>query len=106
MQNSLAQYSVEELQSYLSDFHKDFFGFRPRYATPEQWRSREYLEASINAIHNTMDKMKETRAGRDELRANGWVVEETEEELIRHGCHVGSFVPQLLRSVAFCDSLT
>jgi predicted deacylase len=75
-QNHLEQYTVEELQSYLSDFHKDFFGFRPRYATPEQWRDREYLEASINAIHNTMDKMKLTFSGREELRANGWVVNE------------------------------
>ena len=75
-QNHLAQYNVEELQGYFSDFHKDFFGFRPRYATPEQWRDREYLEAAINAIHNTMDKMKLTPAGRNELRANGWVVEE------------------------------
>jgi len=79
-QNHLADLSVEELQGYLSDFHKDFFGFRPRYATPEQWRDREYLEASINAIHNQMDRMKETFAGREELRANGWVVEETDPE--------------------------
>jgi hypothetical protein len=81
-QNHLADLTIDELQSYLSDFHKDFFGFRPRYATPEQWRSREYLEASINAIHNTMDKMKETRAGRDELRANGWVVEESDFDVL------------------------
>ena len=81
MQNRLAQYSVEELQGYFSDFHKDFFGFRPRYATPEQWRSREYLEAAINAIHNQMDRMKETFAGREELRAQGWVIDETEEDL-------------------------
>lgn len=74
--NHLSQYTVEELQSYLSDFHKDFFGFRPRYATPEQWRDREYLEAGINAIHNTMDAKKLTFAGREELRANGWVVNE------------------------------
>jgi hypothetical protein len=78
MQNHLAQYNVEELQSYFSDFHKDFFGFRPRYATPEQWRSREYLEAAINAIHNTMDKMKLTAEGRAELRSNGWVIDEPE----------------------------
>jgi hypothetical protein len=77
----LSKYSVEELQGYFSDFHKSFYGFRPRYATPEQWRSREWLEAAINAIHNTMDKMKLTFAGREELRANGWVVEETEPEL-------------------------
>ena len=79
-QNHLAQYDVEQLQSYLSDFHKDFFGFRPRYATPEQWRSREYLEASINAIHDAMDAMKKTFSGREELRANGWVIDETEFE--------------------------
>jgi hypothetical protein len=78
-QNHLAQYDVEELQSYFSDFHKDFFGFRPRYATPEQWRSREYLEAAINAIHNTMDKMKLTAEGRAELRSNGWVIEDEPE---------------------------
>ena len=82
MQNHLAQYTVEELQSYLSDFHKDFFGFRPRYATPEQWRSREYLEANINAIHNQMDTMKETAEGRAELRRAGWVVEESDFDVL------------------------
>jgi hypothetical protein len=81
-QNHLADLTIDELQSYLSDFHKDFFGFRPRYATPEQWRSREYLEASINAIHNTMDKMKETAEGRAELRSQGWVVEESDFDVL------------------------
>ena len=79
-QNHLAQYTVEELQGYFSDFHKDFFGFRPRYATPEQWRDREWLEAAINAIHNTMDKMKETFMGREELRRQGWIIDEAEFE--------------------------
>ena len=82
MQNHLARYTVKELQSYLSDFHKDFFGFRPRYATPEQWRDREYLETSINTIHNTIDKMKETYDGRQELRAQGWAVEETDADIL------------------------
>jgi hypothetical protein len=77
-QNHLAQYNVEELQSYFSDFHKDFFGFRPRYATPEQWRDREWLESSINAIHDAMDAMKKTFSGREQLRAEGWVVDEAE----------------------------
>ena len=76
--NHLSQYSVEELQGYFSDFHKDYFGFRPRYATPEQWRDREWLEAAINAIHNTMDKMKESYSGREELRIAGWIIDETE----------------------------
>lgn len=81
-QNHLAQYTVEQLQGYFSDFHKDFFGFRPRYATPEQWRSREYLEAAINAIHNQMDRMKETFEGREELRRAGWVVEESDFDVL------------------------
>lgn len=74
--SDLSQYTVEELQSYFSDFHKDYFGFRPRYATPEQWCDREYLEAGINRIHDTMDAKKLTFAGREELRAAGWVVNE------------------------------
>jgi hypothetical protein len=78
-QNHLAQYNVEELQGYFSDFHKDFYGMRPRFATPEQWRDREWLESSINAIHDTMDRMKETPEGRAELRANGWHIEESAE---------------------------
>jgi hypothetical protein len=77
-QNHLAHYTVEELQGYFSDFHKDFCGFRPRYATPEQWRSREYLEAQITALHDTMDKLKETFSGREQLRSEGWVVDEAE----------------------------
>ena len=84
MQNPLAQYSVEELQGYFSDFHKDFYGSRPRFATAEQWRDRAWLEASINGIHDCMDRMKATFAGREELRAQGWVIEETDEESALH----------------------
>ena len=80
-QNHLAQYSVEELQGYYSDFHKDFYGFRPRgFGTPADWRDRSWLEENINAIHNVMDSMKTTFAGREELRERGWVVEETDPE--------------------------
>jgi hypothetical protein len=77
-QNHLAQYNVEELQGYFSDFHKDYYGFRPRFATPEQWRDREWLESSINAIHDAMDAMKQTFSGREQLRSEGWVVDEAE----------------------------
>jgi hypothetical protein len=79
MQNHLAQYNVEQLQGYFSDFHKDFYGFRPRFGSPEQWRSREWLETEINTIHNAMDEMKETPAGREELRRQGWVIDESVE---------------------------
>ena len=76
--NHLAQYSVEELQGYFSDFHKDFYGSRPRFATPEQWRDRAWLESSIDGIHTAMDNMKKTFAGREQLRAEGWVIDEAE----------------------------
>jgi len=80
--NHLDTLSVDDLQSYYSDFHKDFYGFRPRSATPEQWRSAEWLKASITAIHDTMDAMKETPSGRAELRRQGWVVEETDFDVL------------------------
>jgi len=80
--NHLDTLSVDDLQSYYSDFHKDFYGFRPRSATPEQWRSAEWLKARITAIHDTMDAMKETPSGRAELRRQGWVVEETDFDVL------------------------
>ena len=83
-QNHLAQYTVEELQGYFSDFHKDFYGFRPRtLGSDEDWRDRAWLEEQINRIHDTMDVMKTTFAGREELRERGWIVEETDPEEAR-----------------------
>lgn len=72
----LSVYSLEYLQSYYSDFHKDFYGSRPRFLTEEQWNSREFLETAINGIHNQMDNMRLSYAGREELRSNGWIVDE------------------------------
>jgi hypothetical protein len=69
--------TVEELQSYFSDFHKDYYGFRPRgIYTPAEWQNREVLVNAINGIHDAMDKMKQTPEGREQLRAEGWVIEE------------------------------
>ncbi len=77
--SDFADLSVEDLQSYYSDFHKDFHGWRPRSATPEQWRDRGFLVAQINGIHDAMDAMKATPSGRAELRAAGWVIEDEPE---------------------------
>jgi hypothetical protein len=67
------------LQSYYSDFHKDFYGWRPRGATPEQWRDRGFLVAQINGIHDALDAMKKTESGRAQLRRDGWVIEDEPE---------------------------
>jgi len=81
---SYAKLSVEELQGYYSDFHKDYYGFRPRgFGTPEQWNDREWLIFNIEQIHGAIDAMKSTFEGREELREQGWVVEETDPELAK-----------------------
>ena len=82
--SDFADLTVDDLQSYYSDFHKDFHGWRPRGATPEQWRDRAFLVAQINSIHDAMDAMKATPEGRAELRRAGWVIEAyaTQDEVI------------------------
>ena len=71
--------TVEELQSYFSDFHKDYYGFRPRgYYTPAEWQDRDVLVKAINGIHDAMDEMKKTPEGREQLRSEGWQIDESE----------------------------
>jgi hypothetical protein len=81
MAREFTDFSVEELQGYYSDFHKDFYGYRPRGADIEQWTSKEYLVEQINLIHNHMDGLKETFEGREQLREQGWIIEEPDPEL-------------------------
>lgn len=78
-----SEYSVEELQGYFSDFHKDFYGHRPRFGSEEQWNDRAWLTWNIDLIHDLMDGMKKTFAGREELRMRHWIVEETDPELAK-----------------------
>jgi hypothetical protein len=77
--SDFADLTVDDLQSYYSDFHKDFYGWRPRGATPEQWTNREFLVDQINGIHDALDAMKTTPEGRAQLRRDGWVVEDEPE---------------------------
>ena len=78
--SDFAELTVNELQSYYSDFHKAFYGWRPRDVyTATEWHNRDFLIARINGIHDIMDAMKTTPEGRAELRASGWVVEDEPE---------------------------
>jgi cephalosporin-C deacetylase-like acetyl esterase len=81
MAREFKDFSVEELQGYYSDFHKDFYGFRPRGADVEQWMSKSYLVDQINTIHDHMDQLKLTFEGREQLREQGWIIEELDPEL-------------------------
>lgn len=78
MAREFKDFSVDELQGYYSDFHKDFYGWRPRGATPEQWNSKQFLVEQINSIHDAMDAMKATESGRNQLRSAGWIIDEPE----------------------------
>ena len=81
MARKFTDFSVEELQGYYSDFHKDLNGFRPRGATVLQWTSKQYLVTQINLLHNQMDQLKQTFEGREQLREQGWIIEEPNAEL-------------------------
>jgi hypothetical protein len=81
MTRKFTNFSVDELQGYYSDFHKDFYGFRPRGADVEQWSSKQYLVGQINSIHDQIDQLKQTFEGREQLREQGWIIDETDVEL-------------------------
>jgi hypothetical protein len=84
MAREFKDFSVEELQGYYSDFYKDLNGFRPRFATEEQWTSKQYLVTQINSLHDQMDQLKLTFEGREQLREQGWIIEEPNSELAQH----------------------
>ena len=69
---------LDELQSYFSDFYKDFYGFRPRFATAEQWNNSEWLIMHIQDIHDVMERMSTTFEGREQLRYEGWSINESD----------------------------
>jgi len=69
---------LDELQSYFSDFHKDFYGFRPRFATPDEWNDSKWLITRIEGIHEVMEKMSSTPEGREQLRNEGWSFNEAD----------------------------
>ena len=84
MAREFTNFSVEELQGYYSDFHKDLNGFRPRGASEKQWTSKQFLVTQINLLHNQIDQLKKTFDGREQLREQGWIIEEPNEELAQH----------------------
>lgn len=68
----------DELASLYSDFHKDVYGFRPRFSSEV---TVEGLRAAIDALHASQQRRTETFAGREQMREDGWWVLETDPEL-------------------------
>lgn len=77
---------LESLQSEYSDAYKEFYGFRPRGTSPNVWYSESALEAELKSLYAEMDSrfnyLKETFAGREELREEGWYVEPEKDPML------------------------
>lgn len=70
------QYSTDELASYMSDYHKDVYGFRPRHIAHDD---REAIISEIISIDNYMEMMRSTPEGRERLREDGWNIPEEDD---------------------------
>ena len=85
MAREFKDFNVQELQGYYSDLHKDFYGFRPRFALElDAWNDHGFLVGAINSLHDQMDLLKETFEGREQLREQGWIIQEPNAELAQH----------------------
>lgn len=70
------QYETEELFSYFSDYYKDVHGIRPRGLA----NNRQEIIAGIMSLDSYMEYMKSTPEGREQLRQEGWDIDEPEAE--------------------------
>jgi hypothetical protein len=73
--------TMEELGSYVSDYHKDVHGFRPR--GDGLYANRDALVLIAEGLDAYMAARRSTFSGRESMRADGWVVLETDPELIQ-----------------------
>jgi hypothetical protein len=74
---------LQNLQSHFSDKHQEFYGFRPQYASASNWNDAKWLNAQIQYIEDQINGMKDTFAGREELREQGWTIPESDPELAK-----------------------
>ena len=86
---------LEALQSEYSDAYKEFNGFRPRGTSPNIWYSESALEVELKALYamqdSRMDWLKETFAGREQLREEGWYIEpETDPMLAQYSAWIAA----------------
>jgi len=75
------------LGSMYSDYHKDIHGVRPRHMAlcADRYESHEalveamsHLQRLVDGLHGYMDAMQSTFKGREQLRDEGWHIEETD----------------------------
>jgi len=71
--NNWNDYDTEELASIFSDYHKDVHGVRPRWI---DHTDRVVLIDGLESLDRYMAHMKSTPEGREQLREDGWCVDE------------------------------
>ena len=74
------EYEYDDLVAVLSDYSKDVHGYRLRM----NGESRENIIKALDGIDAYMEEMHSTFAGREQLRAQHWIIEETDPELAKH----------------------
>ena len=60
-----------DLVDYFSDYHKDFYGFRPHW---DEYKTRDNILAGIKAIDESFNRMLQSEHGRRELLDDGWII--------------------------------
>lgn len=66
------EYDYDELVATLSDYSKDVHGYRLRM----NGESKENVIKALDSLDSYMERMRSTPAGREQLRQNGWIIEE------------------------------
>jgi hypothetical protein len=75
------EYDIDELGSIVSDYHKDVYGWRPR--SPGLYENKAMLVEIAESLDRRFEELKATFGGREQLRADGWVIAETDPVLIQ-----------------------
>lgn len=75
---------LNRLQGEFSDYHKDYYGYRPRFGTSEEWNNPNWLKEQMERISSAFKKQEETFEGRQQLREEGWcLADETDPALLK-----------------------
>lgn len=70
-QTDYTTWNWSDLADHYSDFHKDYYGFRPDWTGIT---TKEILIERIKDIDKSFDRMVQSEQGRETLRSEGWIV--------------------------------
>ena len=70
--------STDELGGLFSDYYKDTHGSRPRFV---DFSDRAEVIRQLELLDNYHAKMHETFESREQLREEGWIIQESDPEL-------------------------